>query len=431
MSGGIALESETVVTFVHGTFARRSKWCMPGAAMWTRVAEQVPCSRIHRFEWSGENSHTARVVAGAALAEHVLAVASAQPRARHVLVCHSHGGNVALYAMRDQMVERNVGGVVFLATPFVDVAARPPLGLLPRLAPWSLEIAALTVAAFALVSRGLRADLAAPVLFFVFCAYPFFLMKRESWKCDRRERALRRLGCEVDESLRRVTEAAAADREWGERLHACLQPSAPDSERTLILRTRGDEASLALGASQLAAFTARISSAGAERLVYGPLSVVAARLSLSTNAAENAFVALAFLVVASFGFLGDVLADPLAPPLSATSSVAIVFFLATAGLWACGLLVVALASTVARFAQLAFGLDGFIWARSVSVFAEPCPRGSYVVEQLVSERTADGRPGAELGLAHSRITEDPVVIRRVIDFVRRLSSAAAPDHSPP
>ena len=46
------------------------------------------------------------------------------PDAKLVLVCHSHGGNVALHALQDEELRGAVAGVVCLATPFLIAARR-------------------------------------------------------------------------------------------------------------------------------------------------------------------------------------------------------------------------------------------------------------------------------------------------------------------
>ena len=53
--------------------------------------------------------------------------------AHHGIVAHSHGGNVALYALRDVALRRKIDGVVTLGTPFIHCRPRPlegPLKLL-------------------------------------------------------------------------------------------------------------------------------------------------------------------------------------------------------------------------------------------------------------------------------------------------------------
>jgi len=47
------------------------------------------------------------------------------PGARHFIIAHSHGGNVVLYAVRESPLMRSqLGGLVFLSTPFLHVERR-------------------------------------------------------------------------------------------------------------------------------------------------------------------------------------------------------------------------------------------------------------------------------------------------------------------
>ena len=45
--------------------------------------------------------------------------------ARHFVIAHSHGGNIALYALRDPELAHRLSGVACFATPFLYVRRRP------------------------------------------------------------------------------------------------------------------------------------------------------------------------------------------------------------------------------------------------------------------------------------------------------------------
>src|SRR5262245_21977199 len=79
------------------------------------------------FEWSGDNSHQARMTAASELAAHLRAVADAHRGAAHFVVAHSHGGNVALAALADDSVRRSVRAIACLNTPFIQGQARSVL----------------------------------------------------------------------------------------------------------------------------------------------------------------------------------------------------------------------------------------------------------------------------------------------------------------
>lgn len=122
-----------VITLVHGTFGR-----LPGRdAGWTREVSLLR-QRLGTglgadavfvpFRWSGMNWPAARYRAATRLRDHFGRIARQYPGCRHYLVAHSHGGNVALYALRDAERANDPGlpcGVVCLSTPFIAAQPRP------------------------------------------------------------------------------------------------------------------------------------------------------------------------------------------------------------------------------------------------------------------------------------------------------------------
>ena len=69
--------------------------------------------------WSGANTNRARLRAAASLHESLIAKKREFPLARHFVIGHSHGGNVALYALNLTTSADLVSGVICLATPFL------------------------------------------------------------------------------------------------------------------------------------------------------------------------------------------------------------------------------------------------------------------------------------------------------------------------
>src|SRR5262245_52275955 len=126
-----------VVTLVHGTWGRgfleAHRKRVKRHASWTEEKSQhVEAIRrslgdavlIERFDWSGRNSHRARLRAAGDLATHLSGLVERYPNAAHAIVAHSHGGNVALYALQKSGLVDRVNGVVCMATPFVILRAR-------------------------------------------------------------------------------------------------------------------------------------------------------------------------------------------------------------------------------------------------------------------------------------------------------------------
>ena len=77
----------------------------------------------HRFRWEGarlrryNNTHQDRFAAALRLREHLKSLVDQHPHAQHFVIAHSHGGNVALHALRDPALAAGVQGVACLATP--------------------------------------------------------------------------------------------------------------------------------------------------------------------------------------------------------------------------------------------------------------------------------------------------------------------------
>ena len=119
-----AYEYQHVVVLVHGTFARGASWTHPDSPLATAVAKALGGNVLSTsFEWSGQNSHTERLSAGTELTERLRSLSQSYPKASLQIVAHSHGGNVAAYALRWPGAQETVKSVVCLGTPFV--VARP------------------------------------------------------------------------------------------------------------------------------------------------------------------------------------------------------------------------------------------------------------------------------------------------------------------
>jgi pimeloyl-ACP methyl ester carboxylesterase len=125
--------SKFVLTFVHGTWGRGMIF-PSGDAAWTTDESTLcrslrdrlgPDAVFRRFRWSGRNSHTARLNASERLRDFLQGGLRDSPDATHIIVAHSHGGNVALMAVGDHPnLRERISGVVCLATPFIAAQDR-------------------------------------------------------------------------------------------------------------------------------------------------------------------------------------------------------------------------------------------------------------------------------------------------------------------
>jgi hypothetical protein len=124
------------VTLVHGTWGRgffpekfptkRPRWFEPHSAFASQLREQLINERfscqIRPFLWSGANSISARDLAAKDLAT---LIGQDSIEHHHLIIGHSHGGNIALRALshlQHEALQRTI--VVTLATPFLDIFPR-------------------------------------------------------------------------------------------------------------------------------------------------------------------------------------------------------------------------------------------------------------------------------------------------------------------
>jgi hypothetical protein len=109
-----------IVTLVHGTGGGTSPWTYRGSAFAKRLEAALPGTVLfERFGWSGRNLHSDRHAAADTLAAELASRIAAFPDARHVVIGHSHGGNVALGALNlVPTLQPLLHSVVCLSTPF-------------------------------------------------------------------------------------------------------------------------------------------------------------------------------------------------------------------------------------------------------------------------------------------------------------------------
>lgn len=106
------------VVLIHGTFAKDADWTKEGSKL-VKAISQIEGSEPISFSWSGKNSHKARKIASDELADFLRSDALLHPDAKRTIVAHSHGGNVALRALRQIEDEVEVEDLICLGTPFL------------------------------------------------------------------------------------------------------------------------------------------------------------------------------------------------------------------------------------------------------------------------------------------------------------------------
>lgn len=130
-------ENTVFITSVHGTFAPFAAWASPdsdftreliaGIHESSRILDKPsPTVVVFRFVWSSLNGLRARRQAAQKLQKKLTENLKQFPFAQHFIIAHSHGGNIAMYALRDQKLASRISGIVCMATPFLQVRFRDP-----------------------------------------------------------------------------------------------------------------------------------------------------------------------------------------------------------------------------------------------------------------------------------------------------------------
>jgi hypothetical protein len=261
-----------VVTLVHGTFARRADWTTESSPLCRTIRETMrEPVRFEQFLWSGWNTVTSRRKAVERLISHLARLQTRWPQARHFVVGHSHGGNIAFQAMRDKAVEARIAGVVCLSTPFLWASPRN-LGPVGRIALWWFPVVIALVCLVPAVELLplARQSAAGPIALIIAVGLGFVF---SPWATK------------------------FANVVAGALQYPDVQPS-----KVLIVRSFGDEASAALGAAHMISWIAERLWSGTSRFLGAVLSTVEtwrAALAERWRLLVPACVALAGLAIVS------------------------------------------------------------------------------------------------------------------------------------
>ena len=384
----IAGRPDTIVTLVHGTFASHADWVQDNSLLASSISNDVGqfgSTAVTRFCWSGANTHSGRLKAGRGLRDHLLSTAADFPEARQFVIAHSHGGNVALYALKDEQrskdklrktLAKSGGGVVTLATPFLHIRWRP-LGKLIS----GLLVAATVV--FALAVAVLIVGVAADeidwkwwiALVIVAVGVPASAPIGVSSLTYRGSNVPRSTFLPFGDASRRRSE--------------CAQLELPDlgPDELLVIRPTADEASELLVSAQFLSFILA-------RYLQG-LEWIGRRLS----GLRTFFVGAALLLVIGAGLISQAAQGRVSDVLNVITVIAVLIFLAL-GAAALPALVVMVA------AAASFGHDGLFWPLYAQMTAEAAPVGKARVLRVDIS--------LDVGLGHSEIYDDPDVIKAIV-----------------
>lgn len=121
--GLTAEQPEIIIILVHGTWAPDALWTRssPLRNYLLEHLEFVSKAKVatQTCRWSGENSFVGRARAAEGLRHQLEKNAALYPNALQFIIAHSHGGNIALLAL--EKVKVKVAGTICLSTPIIVV----------------------------------------------------------------------------------------------------------------------------------------------------------------------------------------------------------------------------------------------------------------------------------------------------------------------
>jgi pimeloyl-ACP methyl ester carboxylesterase len=394
-----------VVTLVHGTWASNAAWLHEDSLLLRSLRAAFPDQvlRLVPFRWSGHNSVSARFRGAQALAAKLGSMRQEWPEARHVLIGHSHGGFVALSALRGATLDERICGVACLSTPFLMARVRP----LSRLAKIGLTVTPALLVAFGLGQAVVRSPLGAIVdrheplqgafglLMLVLAAFAWY------WT----PRAVRGLSARVFERMQ-------------------LPELAP--HRLFIVRAPGDEASAALGAAQILNFAVsrlwdRTSSILDDAIRRGDQWLEAVgRIRWPLHAFNVALVVAAVAVVVPKNTFSVATTTVVCAVLLGVAGVSWGLLLGQSWGKAIGLLLLGVIAAplpvLLALLAIPFAPELAVVSLVLDVSAEATPSGVWTVRQLRSQ--PDPAPGASLTLMHSVAYQDAAAIAALIEWMQ-------------
>jgi hypothetical protein len=392
---------DAVVTLVPGTWAGKAAWTRADSRL-SRALTTAGC-QVVPFEWSHSNCFRARARAALRLAEQLHGQIKENPGVRQWVVAHSHGGNIALHAvkhLRGSCPDPPRVSTVTLATPFLHARRR-------ALSVWSVFVLALFGAVVILQAGSTLAEGPhlrdwAVLAFGALVAGDALLCVAGAgmhWGFLQRGgfRWLRRRIIENPESWSEDLIGAVLRGEFlrpGYRSHLIASMHSPqvEPEDVFVFRAAGDEASTVLAAGQfLGWISALLNPLLTNIWLWGGIilttqvSVLSATITNSTSLAANVVIYV-FMV----------------PGLVAVATVSVMLA-----------------------AAMPFGWDGPYLSIFASCSAEAAPPGQATVLQLEPFAGAENRE-----LAHSRLYRSEPVISEIVTLICGPQPAEVPAEPP-
>lgn len=413
-------DAPAVVVLVHGTWGRGViPWLKKPVATWCEENSDV-CKLCREalgdrtvfvpFPWSGANSPAARLDASEKLVEHLAQIRKEHPSSPVFLITHSHGGNVAMYSMKNEDSRKQVAGLVCFSTPFLHVNVRnfgKSAGIIHKII--TALTFALVVVAFVLMAK------------YVFENESLSSSALVNWTIVILFLSLFVLAVFLGRGFRRISK-------WTRRLATKLTIPSELPFPVLLVRDTGDEASSALGGPQF------ISSVVSMFLgfVVAMLGLVSrvwawAKAKRLPNIYKWWFITIAcvfvfYLVLEIFGLDQDDLAW-LVPLIVAPYAIVLfrhlinflVLLLCVVLGFPCFVLVY-VSILVLSILLMPFGSQFAMSGAILKITAEATPPGTWSVTQL----GAAHQPDAGVGLQHSTHS-DPEALKILGNWFNQIS----------
>jgi hypothetical protein len=400
------------ITLVHGTFASGGRWFRVGSLFGESLAKKchAPIS-FHSFVWHGRNSHEARLRASEQLWGHIERIHWDFPTAYHYLVCHSHGGNVAMYAAKKTRFSQLVAGIATFGTPFIRCAPNRVTEAILNKAGYLTTIL-FAVMGFVFLSGFILWAVAmqhtirnADWLFWIFSLAFWFLLlhfSRTAGKFNRR----------ILEAIRQEQDYALAK--------LCIGVLSGDKH--FIAKVNFDEAGIVLKAiATITLLPHRVNSfldliAKVTYFLQTPRGWAILSIAMfffdplqSVGSVDHpANYGVLILSSVMFGFILKVIAE--AVGLIATVCTGVFAFLAL------------VASRLFRAHEFGFGVEPILRSLSVDLMTVPIPRTEGPPPAVLEVRT-NRLAGLVGGLRHSCFYESEQVIQALADWINRRMDA--------
>lgn len=397
-----------LVILIHGTWSPHAKWMQNDSNLCNSIQKALPNDNVKfvAFRWSGRNSVSARFKAGEELSKLLNELCKGYPQARQIIICHSHGGSVALSALRHELENMAVIGVICLSTPFLVAQFRP----LSRIAKVGLSITpglAVSLGLGQLINLSMYNNFNLVVQLFI----GVFIIT---------------VAIITAIIVPRIVKSLA------EKIFIKMQLAELNIDRLLIIRSPGDEASAALGTVQLLNFVISKVWEGASQILDDAIQCVnkwsaeLERFGWRTHALIVLIIAVAVLLGVLTILVPDINSEKIYyVVVTLLFVVGILYsvllqdkFPKFIGLLFLGVLVAPFPVLMAVL-LLPFGSELAIVSLVLNVTAESTPPGSWIVHHLKPALLPDLIPRQSgQRLMHSLTYEDPVALDIVVSWIQ-------------